>query len=278
MKIAVGGKGGSGKSTIVAILAKAFQQRGYQTLVVDSDESNSGLHWMLGLETPPEPLIEFVGGKRKIQDKMAAGFTPESGDAGLSLWRRHEIALDDIPKVHVQGDENCRLVVTGKIGRTFEGCACPMGVVTREFLKKLRINNHQMAIVDMEAGVEHFGRGIEAGLDAVTVVVEPSLESISIAEKTKALTESAGTHFAGAVLNKIRHEAGRKRLSQALKERDIFELGCLSYYERLLDDGLSGLPVDFITVDAEAGALADNLLDFMQTDPSRPRRRQPEGN
>jgi len=263
MKIAVCGKGGSGKSTIAAILAKEFQRRNQRVLVIDSDESNSGLHWMLGIEKPPAPLMEFVGGKKKIQDKMIAGFTAEGGDTSLSLWKQNEIPMDGIPPIHAAGPDNCRLVVTGKIDRNFEGCACPMGVVAREFLKKLRIDRNEMVIVDMEAGIEHFGRGIESSLDAVIAVIEPSLESLSIAEKIKALTEAGGARFAGAVINKVRSEQHQDLLIQELTRRDITELGCLRFHERLVDNGLSGLPVDLQETGAEAGAIADQLLDFV---------------
>ena len=64
MRISVCGKGGSGKSTVVALLAEAFKLGGFRVLVVDSDESNSGLFRMLGLEQAPTPLMELVGGKR----------------------------------------------------------------------------------------------------------------------------------------------------------------------------------------------------------------------
>ena len=57
IKISVCGKGGSGKSTLVSLLANAAQARGLTTLVVDSDESNSGLFRMLGFNKPPIPLM-----------------------------------------------------------------------------------------------------------------------------------------------------------------------------------------------------------------------------
>ena len=66
MKISVCGKGGSGKSTIVTLLAGEAQSRGYKVLVVDSDESNAGLYRILGFSQPPVPLMEIVGGKKKI--------------------------------------------------------------------------------------------------------------------------------------------------------------------------------------------------------------------
>jgi CO dehydrogenase maturation factor len=65
-KIAICGKGGSGKSTVVALLAGGLRDRGYRVLVIDSDESNPGLYRVLGLEKRPEPLLELVGGKKWV--------------------------------------------------------------------------------------------------------------------------------------------------------------------------------------------------------------------
>ena len=65
MKISVCGKGGSGKSTIVTLLANQARKKGYRVLVVDSDESNSGLFRTFGFDQPPVPLMELVGGKKR---------------------------------------------------------------------------------------------------------------------------------------------------------------------------------------------------------------------
>ena len=263
MKLAVCGKGGSGKSTVTAILANEFQRRGRKVIVVDSDESNSGLHWMLGIETPPQPLMTFVGGKKKVISKMASGFSLEGGESALSLWQQKIITMDRIPAAHKAGSGACQLVVTGKIDHTFEGCACPMGVVTREFLKKLAIEDNQVVLVDMEAGVEHFGRGIETSLDAVLAVVEPSLESLNLAAKTQALTHAGGAAFAGAVLNKVRSAELHAHLSGELNKRNLPYLGSLGYYDQLVENGLSGRPVDLRGNVAEAADTVDRLLDFV---------------
>ena len=79
MKISVCGKGGSGKSTIVALLAAEAHSRGYRVLVVDSDESNSGLFRILGFNEPPVPLMELVGGKKKVISTMNKGFSEGGG-------------------------------------------------------------------------------------------------------------------------------------------------------------------------------------------------------
>jgi len=69
-RISVCGKGGSGKSTVVALLAQELSVRDWRVIVVDSDESNACIHWMLGFEHPPRPLLELVGGKKSVQKQM----------------------------------------------------------------------------------------------------------------------------------------------------------------------------------------------------------------
>ena len=85
----------------------------------------------------------------------------------------------------------------------------PWEVLCREFLKKLRLAKDVIAIVDMVAGIEHFGRGIDDSMDAVLVVVEPSFESIALAEKINDLVSGIDKKF-WAVLNKISSEGSIK--------------------------------------------------------------------
>ena len=72
MKITVCGKGGCGKSTVTTLLAKELARMGKKVLVVDSDESNFGLHRQLGVELPRD-FTEYFGGKDKAFKKMMAG-------------------------------------------------------------------------------------------------------------------------------------------------------------------------------------------------------------
>jgi len=174
MKISVCGKGGSGKSTVVTLLASKAQDRGYRVLVVDSDESNSGLFRMLGFDQPPVPLMELVGGKKSLKQKMSQP----------NIFAETSILVEHIPSPQLLKRDGLMLVSIGKILQSLEGCACPMGVLSREFLKKLTLKADELVIVDMEAGVEHFGRGVETSIDSVLIVVEPSFESLELAGKS----------------------------------------------------------------------------------------------
>jgi len=75
MKVCICGKGGSGKSTIIKLMADAFRGYGKEVTVLDSDESNTSLYWMLGFERPPQPLMDSLGGKKSVQAKMIERFS-----------------------------------------------------------------------------------------------------------------------------------------------------------------------------------------------------------
>jgi len=88
MKLCVCGKGGSGKSTMVTLLANGFRRLGKKVVVLDSDESNSSLYWMLGFDRPPRPLMEMVGGKRSVQQKMMAAFTSGEKAPAMTISKK----------------------------------------------------------------------------------------------------------------------------------------------------------------------------------------------
>jgi len=244
MKICICGKGGSGKSTVVALLAAEFRRRGKEVFVVDSDESNEGLYWMLGFDAPPVPLMELAGGKKNVQRALRTAFVSDGDYQETPLLAREDIRPQDIPADHVRQTEGLRLACIGKIHQALEGCACPMGVLCREFLKKLRIGDDEVAVVDMEAGVEHFGRGVETSIDAVVVVVEPSLESVGLAERVKVLASGAGATFTGAILNKVNDDTVAAQLAEALNRRGVSTLAVLPFRQELLQSALDGSAVD----------------------------------
>jgi len=265
VKICVCGKGGSGKSTVVALLAAELRRRGKRVLVVDSDESNAGLYWMLGFEKAPVPLMELAGGKKNVQRALRAGFTEKGGYQGRSVLALDELRAGDLPPAHVQRREGVALVCIGKIHQALEGCACPMGVLSREFLKKLCPENDEVVVVDMEAGVEHFGRGVETSVDSVVVVTEPSLESVSLAERIRELTSGARAKFAGAVLNKVNSQEIAAQLTEALKRRRIRVLSAIPFRQEFLEAGLEGRPPDATPIADEVHALVDSTLTALAT-------------
>jgi len=241
MKISVCGKGGSGKSTIVTLLANQARTMGYRVLVVDSDESNSGLFRMFGFDQPPVPLIELVGGKKKVQEKMKRGYSAAEAETGMRVMTQEHIMVDDIPVENMLKKDNLSLLSIGKILQSLEGCACPMGVLSREFLRKLSLARDEIAIVDMEAGVEHFGRGVETSIDTVLIVVEPSFESIQLAERVNNLSRGIEVDNIWAILNKVPSQGIASKLEGELGTKGIDMIGCIHYDAGIFQSCLEGL-------------------------------------
>ena len=248
MKIAVCGKGGSGHSTVVALLAQEALPRGYEVLVGDSDESNAGLSGTLGFSKPPLPLLDFVGGREGLKQKMGKP----------NIFSLAQITTADIPGEYMLAINGLRMVAVGKILHALEGCACPMGALNREFLKKLSLGENEIAIVDMEAGIEHFGRGIEKGIDSVLIIVEPPLESINVAAKVHELASEIGISNIWAVLNKIPSEKIAARLKEELQSRRIKVAGSLHFNEQIFDASLEGkIPAER---PGEIGRIFDRII------------------
>ena len=93
-----------------------------------------------------------------------------------------------------------------------------------------------------EAGIEHFGRGIEANIDTVVAVVEPSLESIELARKVMDLTVSSGATFGGAVLNKVSSEEQRSYLRDRMSVVSVPVIGIIDYNDSIQTAALRGKP------------------------------------
>ena len=224
MKMILCGKGGCGKSTISALLARAFTKRGMNVLVVDADESNFGLHKQLGLPLPKDFTL-FFGFKKGI-------FQDGAEDVFADGW-----TFEDLPQEYVSRDGNVRLMAMGQIAQAGEGCACPMGVLTKTFLEHLKLGDNDIVIVDTEAGVEHFGRGVDRFADAILMVADPSYESIQLAGKITEMGESFGKPVY-LILNKT-DEQQREMMVEALPPKTKV-IAALPMDREILMSGLRG--------------------------------------
>ncbi len=243
MKLSISGKGGSGKSTVTALLSLALRERKYHPVIVDADESNSVLYRMLGLENPPLPLVALAGGRQMVRQLMPPGYKPSEYGEGTNVLTQARISLEEIPPENIVEKNNLSLVVIGKIMEPLEGCACPMGVLGREFLGKLQLKENEIAITDMEAGIEHFGRGFESSLDRVLIIVEPSFESISLAERIKHLAIGIGIDEVWAIINKVSSEGIANKLNAELSKREVKVIGTVPYDEKIFTASFEGQPL-----------------------------------
>ena len=230
MKIIICGKGGCGKSTTAALLAKAYQKEGRNVLVVDSDESNYGLYRQLGLELP-EDFTHYFGGK-----KGAYRVFDDKGYVFDEKWN-----ISDIPREFLTGDGNLHLMAIGKIAEAEEGCACGMGFTAKMLLDNLETGENDVVIVDTEAGVEHFGRGLDRFADVILMVIDPSYESIHLSEKVYDMAQALGkpVYF---ILNKA--DAEQAEITKAaLREKEAV-IAVIPADPQIMMAGLKGVALE----------------------------------
>jgi CO dehydrogenase maturation factor len=182
MKILICGKGGSGKSTVTAMMGLAFHDMGRSVLVVDADESNQGLHRLLGCQRPAS-IMDELGGKKGFRERA-------SGD-GAAVFSS-ATAPADLPLAEVPHRQGLGLVSVGKIRHFGEGCACPMGRLFGMLFDRLQTAPGTVVLVDTAAGVEHFGRRLDAAVDRLVAIIDPSGESLEMAGRIAALAAETG--------------------------------------------------------------------------------------
>jgi len=201
MKIEISGKGGSGKSTVSVLLARSMKKLGYRVLLVDGDESNIGLEKLAGVSCPVH-LLDYLGGKQGFKARLNQTMAIDN-PAGLFSGKQK---IDDLPKECIaETEDGVEILVIGKIHHIGEGCACPMGVLSKKFLASLDTADNEVILVDAEAGVEHFGRNIVGECDLIVGVVDPTAESFLLARKMAQMAETGGKNIC-FVLNKVEPE------------------------------------------------------------------------
>lgn len=257
-KIAVCGKGGCGKSVVTRLLADGLSARGYRVLVVDADESNTGLPRMLGFDYAPKALLEFFGGKEKVESELSTLISAGASEASIQLLKSG-ISTKSIPPDYLVELNGIRLVEVGKILMSLEGCGCPMGIVSRSFLNMLQLAPDEVALVDLEAGVEHFGRGVETGVDCVLVIVDPSIDSVQLADRISDMANQIQISDVWVVLNKIASENVADRLTRRLIECGVKVIGAIPSDDEIFESCLDGRPIKGRVAAREV----DKILDFL---------------
>ncbi|KAF5411517.1 MAG: Iron-sulfur cluster carrier protein [Candidatus Methanocomedens sp.] len=226
MKIAITGKGGVGKTTLAGTLARLMARDGMDVLAIDADP-DMNLASALGIDNPPGPLTEY----KELIDERAGG--PDG------MFRMNPKVDDVVERFGAVGPDGVRMLVMGTVERGGSGCMCPASSFLRALLRHVVLRESSVVIMDMEAGIEHLGRGTTKGIDLMIVVVEPGSRSIETAERIKRLGTELGIGKFAAVINKVREE-DIGIVESRLKELGIPVLGMLPYDISMVEADLAG--------------------------------------
>jgi CO dehydrogenase maturation factor len=231
MKIAISGKGGVGKTTFASFLIKALVDQGKRVLAIDADP-DANLAQALGFRDT-SAITPISRMKELIEERTEA----KVGSMG-SFFKLNP-KVDDLPEKLSLRLNGIRLMVLGGVKKGGAGCICPESTLLKNLVRHIVLARDDVVVLDMEAGLEHLGRGTAMAVDRLIVVVEPGRRSIETAQHIRDLAGDIGLRKLSLVGNKIRSERDREFLLAQMP--DFHFLGFLPFDPEVVEADLEGM-------------------------------------
>jgi len=249
MKLAVAGKGGVGKTFVSSTLARLFARDGYNVLAVDAD-SNINLASSLGIGRElADKIVPLSDDESLVKERT--GVAP--GKSYGSIFRMTPTVSDIVDKFGIVGPDGVKLLVMGTVKAADGGCMCPANALLRVLMQHLLIQRKDVVIMDMEAGLEHLGRGTARRVDAMLVVVEPRMKSVDTMRRIMTLAREIEVKEVLAVGNKIGRAEERAFIERQMSELEIQVAATIPYDQAVAEADLLGVaPLDY---DAKSSAI-----------------------
>jgi len=254
MKIAVSGKGGVGKTLIAAGLARGFAERGLKTIAIDAD-SSPNLALTLGLSTEEaRKIVPISENKELVESKTGTGY---SGVYRLSF------TVDDIVREYsVNTPFGVNLIVMGTVRSMGSGCMCAPNAVVRALLRHLIVERNEAVILDMEAGVEHIGRGTASHVDVLLIVVDSNMKALEIAKHIYDLATSAGMKQIFLIGNRVMNSAQKEAITNFAEKNGLPILAFVPFDQQVIEADMRGeTPLKY--KEMEAVRTIDNICEAL---------------
>jgi CO dehydrogenase maturation factor len=242
VRVAIAGKGGAGKTTIAASLARLAARRGTDVLCLDAD-SNPNLAVALGIDTAPTDTVLPTS----LVSRRLDG--PALADALADVLEQHT----------VRGADGVRLAHMGMPAHADEGCMCGAHAVVHALLADLG-DSETLTLVDMEASPEHFSRGTARHVDTLVFVVEPYFRSLETVRRMAELARELPIPRLVTVANKVRDEEDRAAIDGFAERYALPLIGSVPWDDAILDADRDRRPLVEAAPDGAAVRAIEALL------------------
>jgi CO dehydrogenase maturation factor len=258
-KIAVSGKGGVGKTTVAGILARLMGREGRKVLVIDADP-DSNMASALGI---PRDRREGLTPLSHMFDLIEERTGARPGQSFGGMFSLNPKVDDLVDTYGIEGSDGVKLLVLGTISSGGQGCFCPENSLLKAFMRHVLFEKEQYVIMDMEAGIEHLGRGTAKHVDVLVVVVEPGMRSIETASRIKSLAGDIGLSRIVAVLNKVSDQDEEDLVTKELEKIGIPIAGIIPYNKGVISADLKGISPMDLEENADVADAVNDLKDFL---------------
>jgi CO dehydrogenase maturation factor len=214
IRIVLTGKGGVGKTTLTATLARLLAREGRRVLAVDAD-AQLNLAAALGIpRDEAEHLVPLSHHHEYIAEKT--GVAP--GEVG-GLVRLNPDLDDVVDRFGQQAPDGVRFLAMGTLTGAGGGCLCPENTTLARAIRAIGLRPGEAILLDTQAGVEHFGRAIARGFGHAVVVTDPTYSGIGVAVSAARFARELGIPAVHLVVNRVRDDADWARVEADLARR-----------------------------------------------------------
>lgn len=218
MRVAIAGKGGAGKTTLSATLARLVARTGRPVVAIDAD-ANPNLGYALGMSAQSASALEAV---------PSSSVSRRRGGPGLN------VPIDDvIARYAVIGPDGVRLMGMGSPAHADEGCLCSAHAVVSSLLEDLG-GRERFVVVDMEASPEHVSRGTIRHADAVWLIAEPYYRSLETVRRMAALIAELNVPTVAVVGNKVRTADDRAAIAELCQRHGLAFAGSVPWSDDVI--------------------------------------------
>ena len=213
-RVVITGKGGVGKTTMTAILARLLARDGYRVLAVDEDPQMNLAH---ALGVPKEVRDKIVPLNKNldyIEEKTGAR---PGTNWGLYFSLTPDVR-DVVDRFGVVGPDGVMLLVMGSVVQAAAGCLCPENALLDAVIKYINLRKGEIILMDTQAGLEHFGRALARGFKQAVILTEPTYNSVQVAVDAAKLARQLGIEHVHLVINKVKKEGHVEKVERILNE------------------------------------------------------------
>lgn len=230
VKLAISGKGGVGKTTLAAFVIREIARRGMKVLAIDADP-DANLALALGMPHYAS-VVPIADMKELVEERTGVKMR------SMGTFFKMNPHVSDLPEKLSMTEGNIKLMVMGGVKKGGGGCVCPESILLKSLVNHLVLKRDEAVVMDMEAGIEHLGRGTAGAVNHLIVVVEPGKRSVETALQINRLAQEIGLKNIAVVGNKVRNVSDKEYLKSSLP--DFTFLGFIPYHQDFIDADMNG--------------------------------------